>query len=707
MDIDQFALDDDGPYVQPEQQQVPVQVETVQEDDEDEDESSADTGLLPAVNEADLVEFGIDPRSGGFSSPRRSDVSRDDSRHSNTLNETQATFLQPTFLENITNRNKAIRQASTLLTSVMKADRAARGLEADDVDVEDALIMEQLNSIRTGNQAPQATRPPRTRTDPSQLLRDAMRQSVGPESVQKWMGHATPFSTSAPPPRATKEMRTTLNLNTTGEVTFAGHKLAIKRKPLDLSQIGEVRQYDKTKRAAMSPEGLQKFADRATGYVLGKKDKLTVPLINLTDDSAEKVMEEVLNLSSKLTTLKTHMNRFDIGDVMEVLVPKDVRNSSELEDITYNVLTDYSVLHPIQVANHITYLRIWVEDPYVPQNLAYTLQLIENNTDSRLWHKCLEQYEEFHEAQRGGPLMLLLILRQIQNTSDKALESLKAKLEGLNITEIPGEDIDHVVSLIKSTDKVLQTSSLGARSYTPTDLAKTCIDIFLTCSHPEFTCSFEQVKNAALANADMTGTSPIWPTVTALTNMATYNYARNRALGIWNDSKAKSSAFNASLTPHGKHQKSGGRGRDEFKCFNCNSTEHLADKCPKPKDERTFAANLKAFRDKRKSTRQGGNSSKSGDRSHRMAHGKPEIMNKNGFWVPDTKKLRELSAQSADPDTSDETSQTPQTTPTGEQAHLRFASPPESESSAAPLTATRSTQMRSILRNSASRSAQE
>ena len=97
MDIDQFALDDDGPYVQPEQQQVPVQVETVQEDDEDEDESSADTGLLPAVNEADLVEFGIDPRSGGFSSPRRSDVSRDDSRHSNTLNETQATFLQPTF----------------------------------------------------------------------------------------------------------------------------------------------------------------------------------------------------------------------------------------------------------------------------------------------------------------------------------------------------------------------------------------------------------------------------------------------------------------------------------------------------------------------------------------------------------------------------------------------------------------------------------
>ena len=610
------------------------------------------------------------------------------------------------FLQNVTNRDDLARKAATLLKSVVKMDRAlarkGKGLEDDD-EADDEIeneINSEVDRLRTGRKVRINTS--RRATDRSLYISNAVRQSIGAPSKSKWI------DVTVPSPRATKESRPTLNIEDPDKVIFAGHQLTIKRKPLDLSQIEEVRQYDKTERHKMSPEGLQKFADRATGYVLGKRDKLAVPVINLTDDSAEKVMDEVINLSAKLTTLKTHMTRFDIGDVMEVLVPIDLTKSCALEETTFNVLDDYPILHPAQVANSISYLRLWVEDTYVTQNLAYTHQLIENNTDSKLWHKCLEQYDEFHEAQRGGPLMLLLILRQIQNTSDKALESLKAKLENLKITDIPGEDIDRVVSLIKSTDKILQTSSHGSRSYTLSDLAKTCVDIFLTCSYVEFTAPFEQIKNKVMAEADMAGTSPDWPTVTELTNMASFSYARNRQL-VWNKAPTKSSAFNASsLTPHGPHQKARGNGqeRKKFNCFNCDSEDHLANDCPLPPDERKIAAGRKAYMDKKNASGSGSSSRRSGtDRNQRrMSSGQPEIKNKNGFWVPDTKKLRELAQTTPPVASPPQTSQSPPSTPVGAQANVRFTPVPAETTDNTHPSFHRCDQLRSILRTSARQS---
>ena len=667
------------------------------------------------INEEDLAGVGLAVDDNSVHTPRFADASRevDNTFMADALNLTEKDLMGSEYLQNVTNRDQLARKASRLIASVIKMDRATLNVDDDsdagDSDVENN-ITAQINRLRNGRRTRFTTKRP----DKVQYMNHALRQSIGtPRSVSKWTGHEKLFKTATmADTRASKETKQTLNFDKRGNVLFGGHRLVIKSQPRNPDMIAEVSQYDKTKRNKMTTEGLQKFADRATGYVLGKKDKLAVPVINLTDDSAERVMDEVLNLSSKLTTLKTHMHRFDIGDVMEVLVPVDLQHSSALEEVTFNVLSDYPILHPIQVANSITYLRLWVEDKYVTQNLAYTLQLLENNTESRLWHLCLEQYEEFHEAQRGGPLMLLLILRQIQNTSDKALESLKTKLADLKITDIPGEDIDHVVSLIKSTDKVLQTSSHGSRSYTMSDLSKTCVDIFLTCSHPEFTAPFQLIKNETMATADMAGTSPQWPTVTELTTMATYSYARQRQIG-WSAAPAKSSAFNAALTPHGPRSgSSGGRSQRKFNCFNCGAEDHMEGDCPKPKDARKIAAARKAFMDKKSASasRPGSSSNRSGgdNKQRRKYHGKPEIMNKKGYWVPDTKKLREqaAAAMSTPPAAPPQSSPPSQSTPAGAQGNVRFSVPTAAMSSPSSTPSTsHSAQLRSILRTAASRSA--
>ena len=99
--------------------------------------------------------------------------------------------------------------------------------------------------------------------------------------------------------------------------------------------------------------------------------------------------------------------------------------------------------------------------------------MLQKNTEEGLWSKCLEDYEEFHPIQRGGPLMLFLILKRIQDTSESAFDAFKKQVRKLNISKIKGEDVDVAVSLIKSTYKILTGASTPERSYVPDDFNHT------------------------------------------------------------------------------------------------------------------------------------------------------------------------------------------------------------------------------------------
>ena len=77
--------------------------------------------------------------------------------------------------------------------------------------------------------------------------------------------------------------------------------------------------------------------------------------------------------------------------------------------------------------------------------------MLQNNVDERLWLKALEECEEFSPLQQGGPLMLQLILKRIQNSSESSCEHIKTQLMHLNISKIPGENVETAVSIIKSS----------------------------------------------------------------------------------------------------------------------------------------------------------------------------------------------------------------------------------------------------------------
>ena len=69
-------------------------------------------------------------------------------------------------------------------------------------------------------------------------------------------------------------------------------------------------------------------------------------------------------------------------------------------------------------------------------------KLAQNNMDDHLCTKCLEEYKEFHPVQQGGPLMLYLVLRKIQDVSENSIQHLHTQLKNMKISLVPGENVD-------------------------------------------------------------------------------------------------------------------------------------------------------------------------------------------------------------------------------------------------------------------------
>ena len=156
--------------------------------------------------------------------------------------------------------------------------------------------------------------------------------------------------------------------------------------------------------------------------------------------------------------------------------------------------------------------------------MALTYTFFQNNTKDELWSKCLELYKEYNPIQQGGPLMAFLLLQRIQDSSKQALELLRNQVKALNISKLPGEDVEQAVSLVKSTYCVLQSSSAQTWSYLPTDFSKTVFRVFQTSTVFEFNEVFHTQALDIQRQADLYGAQPRWPSVMAKVKLATNTY---------------------------------------------------------------------------------------------------------------------------------------------------------------------------------------
>ena len=225
-----------------------------------------------------------------------------------------------------------------------------------------------------------------------------------------------------------------MKLRTLGDsLVISGRPLTLRSSPRTEDDCNAIRRWDKTKRFLLTAEARIKYEEAATGYNLPKNGKLAIPsgMITETDD---KLVFHVERLQDQIKSLKKHMQTYDIDDVMVIVVPVDVRTSSQLEPTAYDIFRDYSKLHPEVVANSCTWYNRWVDEEYVRENMALTYEFLHKNTEPSLWNKCVELYDEYLPIQQGGPLMLCLLLHRIQNYSEQALTVLVTQISHLSWT---------------------------------------------------------------------------------------------------------------------------------------------------------------------------------------------------------------------------------------------------------------------------------
>ena len=84
-----------------------------------------------------------------------------------------------------------------------------------------------------------------------------------------------------------------------------------------------------------------------------------------------------------------------------------------------------------------------------------------------------------------------MILKRIRASSEAAIDHLKLQFRNLKISTTPGEDVDIVVSFVKSTEKALISASHPGGSYVPDDFVEQMYKIFQTSTVLKFNKVFQ------------------------------------------------------------------------------------------------------------------------------------------------------------------------------------------------------------------------
>ena len=452
-----------------------------------------------------------------------------------------------------------------------------------------------------------------------------------------------------------------------GAPVIDGRKLTIAARGLSTRNFGAVRLWDKTLWHQLAAEAKLAFENAAVKYLFPKGQKLATPSY---DSSSEMLLVRVETPQSQIKTLRGHATLCDMGDVMTIVVPADVKHTMKVERRCYDLFEDYSQLHPEIVANSCAWYNRWVTNPCVKENMVLTHVLLHNNTEPELWHKCMESYEDYSPMQQGGPLMLCLILLRAQDQSEQALTHLKDSVDRLNISKLTGEDAEKGARLLKSTYRALKGASTKNRTCAPMDFAKSIYEVLQTSSVREFNDIFRTQARDLQTVADMEGTQPKWPPISQILNLATNTYRRMKSTGQWDGIVSRRSKAFVTLVPRALPAAST-QSSTEVICWNCGGRHHLKD-CTRPKDQGRIDRARERFNAARRGS---GGRTPAQSRYKTGPGGKPLILNKNGYCVLDQRRWRSRQRANLAQHTSTPVVATPApATPTRDNVSARVAS---------------------------------
>ena len=414
----------------------------------------------------------------------------------------------------------------------------------------------------------------------------------------------------------------------------------------------------------------QIFNQNATKRILDPRHRLKQH--SVTTDNA-KFLTTIKFSETQMRRLQAHMVMCDFEDVNTIVAPVNVQHSARIEDRTYDVIEDHAHLTPQLVANSIVWNKLWAAPQHKLENLELVFSFFESNADPSLWEKCIEQCNEFDELERGGPLMIFLALDRIQRRTEDVLKHVQAMFKTIRIKDIPGENIDEITTLTKTTHKLLAGASSDARKHLPDNFSEQLLDVLQTSSVRAFNLVFSDLKRDCKTQAALHRREADYPTMHQLTALAESTYLDLIQQNKWVKTPPRERPSGFAALPSSSGRSPGKKNPRGWKCILCGSEYHLWRQCPvvpKPTGQQLTDGRAKWGNDKMRLPKR-----------HRDPDGKPRIQNKRGYYVLDTKEWRAMTATSSTPaDTASEPTPPDDTPPSSPSANLAVDMDPELDS---------------------------
>ena len=419
------------------------------------------------------------------------------------------------------------------------------------------------------------------------------------------------------------------------------------------------RRFNSSERHSLDTRRYLDFYSSVTGYVLAKNDKLSPIEIK---KEGTKLLFEMKDFDIQLRKLRQHFFTHDVANVFHIVIPLNIHESSALTSESYNLFSDFAILTPQVVACSNYWYHEWYDDDELSsENLGFIYQCLEKNTDPDLWKSCMDEYDRCGVSNQGGTLMFLLLMKKIFMMSEATLVSLQNSIKVLKISDVIGENVEEVISVIKSTERVFYYASRNGVDWMPRDFAETVLKIMQTSSCDEFNNIFWREETTARALADKNDAIAKFPPVKEICTLAKNSYLRftspnSKYQWVLPDAQGTAYNYRTPSVPQQGSPSTSNSASSTNPCFNCGTPGCIPSKCPKPLDE----ARIKRMRDaymKAKEERlaaQGKSPShfrsKKSSSGHnkkipRDAKGRPQKYNKNGALVVDQKKLLVANAQ--------------------------------------------------------------
>eukprot|EP00980_Cylindrotheca_fusiformis_P004420 scaffold945_cov82-Cylindrotheca_fusiformis.AAC.5 len=317
-----------------------------------------------------------------------------------------------------------------------------------------------------------------------------------------------------------------------------------------------------------------------------------------------KDLQQTYDLSLCLSTVETHLARYDVIGVFTIVFPVldasgNQTGTLELDSNgkvkTSNLFAQYNELTADQVAQSTIWYRRWPDRasfPWIVENLRLSYDYFNNHMTPALWGKVLEDSQPYAKSQAmAGPLVFYYMMGRLQINSQLVVETIKTQLQNLRIDQYPGENVDDLVSHLRTLIQRLKSLQKGDISNMPHNIGKTLTDLFQTSSDKRFNEVFHARAVNAYVESLTKGDSAYGPPETIL-NLASkvYQNCYSSQEG-WTGQFHKVNETGFSASNNKTPQKRG--------CFNCGSTEHSLQDCPIPKNPERIKQNKKSFWDSR------------------------------------------------------------------------------------------------------------